>query len=1152
MLKAPVKKIFRIMAWTLGSVAGLVLGALVFLSLWLTPERLGTLVSGFASEYLEADTRIGSIDVSVWSTFPTIEVSVDDAAVVSRRMRRLPDSVRAVLPADADTLVTFRSFRGAVNPFALLGGRVSVRSVEADALRLNLVALNDSVNNYDIVPPGEEKKEESELPHISVGSLRLTNPRPITYYSAADNAAARIEMSQAGLLERRQDTYDLTLKGKLWFSADRLRVLEGFPFCFSGNLKMAFKPLKITLERYGITLGNVQSHIDLDMQLSGKDLGVTALTCDISPFQLLRLFAYLPASMLPDLTGLESDMVVKGSVRLTEPYRFSSSSLPSLEVKMEVPDSYMRYTLSGIGTLDINRIGMAARLDFNGTDVNASRLFLDRFEVSGEGMMIQMSGTVDSLMGNPRVEADLKAAADLTHVMPYMHLPAGMTIGGRFRCDVNSRFTVADIMEPRPASIYLEGTADLLGFHYSDAAGTRVDSRTARLVFGSHVRKAGSYSLDAGMLALQGTADTVTFTMPDMRLRAGGISFTGGSTRDMLTSRIGKGMPVLPFGMEIGARSLYAFTVADSMTVNARSIRLNGAVQRYENKADVPKFITGLHVGTLLYRDPLTYGRFQDLQGNLTMHLNPVKPGKSRYQQRYDSIAARNPGLSPDSIARLARRKRPPRTAVQQASTLSLTLDRPLRRLIRQWDMSGSIKVVSGAFATYIYPALTLLNGLDMDFTLDRINLHNVSLHSQDNGLRLQGSISNLRQLMLGGRRTPVVVRLDAHADTININQMAATYAAGQRLEYSITHGGAAPPPDLLAVKEAGAATLSPQDTIPILVPRNLDAEIQISADRSMYTNLHIYDIAAMIMVKQGALNVDSLRARTDFGSAYLNLIYSTRDIDDINASIDLGFDRIDVVTFFQRFHTLLEMMPDMANLSGYVSAKVAGSVNLFPTMDLNLPSLKAVIDVRGSGLSVTQDAFIRKVARMLLIRKKGPLIIDDMIVQASIHDNMIELYPFIFQCERYKLGLLGENDFNGNMYYHVSVLRSPIPFRFGINIYGTFDKYKIRFGGAKYKPDQAVRIMHLVDDKRINLVQQMKGFMAEFIRKAAMSNVPSPGNDLLKRGDKNPAGGGDAESLFPEGPIRALLKNKESIKAAADKKTQDEAAAKNKKGKRK
>ena len=37
---------------------------------------------------------------------------------------------------------------------------------------------------------------------------------------------------------------------------------------------------------------------------------------------------------------------------------------------------------------------------------------------------------------------------------------------------------------------------------------------------------------------------------------------------------------------------------------------------------------------------------------------------------------------------------------------------------------------------------------------------------------------------------------------------------------------------------------------------------------------------------------------------------------------------------------------------------------------------------------------------------------------------------------------------------YHISVLKSPIPFRLGVNIFGTLDKFKFRIGRARYKSE--------------------------------------------------------------------------------------------------
>lgn len=46
----------------------------------------------------------------------------------------------------------------------------------------------------------------------------------------------------------------------------------------------------------------------------------------------------------------------------------------------------------------------------------------------------------------------------------------------------------------------------------------------------------------------------------------------------------------------------------------------------------------------------------------------------------------------------------------------------------------------------------------------------------------------------------------------------------------------------------------------------------------------------------------------------------------------NVALDTINVVTFFKRFHTLLEMMPEMKNLSGNVSVEAKGGSSSSPT----------------------------------------------------------------------------------------------------------------------------------------------------------------------------------------------------------------------------
>ena len=95
--------------------------------------------------------------------------------------------------------------------------------------------------------------------------------------------------------------------------------------------------------------------------------------------------------------------------------------------------------------------------------------------------------------------------------------------------------------------------------------------------------------------------------------------------------------------------------------------------------------------------------------------------------------------------------------------------------------------------------------------------------------------------------------------------------------------------------------------------------------------------------------------------------------------------------------------------------------------------------------------------------------------VDLMVKDNKMEMFPFTFDIDRYRLGVFGSNDLNLNFNYHIAVLKSPLPFRFGINVKGNPDDYKVRFGGSKYKEGMAAESIGLVDTMRVNLISQIQ-----------------------------------------------------------------------------
>jgi hypothetical protein len=178
-----------------------------------------------------------------------------------------------------------------------------------------------------------------------------------------------------------------------------------------------------------------------------------------------------------------------------------------------------------------------------------------------------------------------------------------------------------------------------------------------------------------------------------------------------------------------------------------------------------------------------------------------------------------------------------------------------------------------------------------------------------------------------------------------------------------------------------------------------------------------------------------------------------------------------------------------LRDFSGVISADIAATSNITRSMDIDMPSLQAAIKLSGDSLVLIDPETFKIMSKWLMFKDKNKNVIDHMDVQLTVEDNVMQLYPFIFDFDRYRLGVQGSNDLAMNFNYHVAVLKSPIPFKFGINIKGNTDKYKIRLGRAKLNEKTALQIA-ATDTTRVNLVHQIQNVFRRGVRTANFARV--------------------------------------------------------------
>lgn len=1028
--------LLRPLLWVVGGVVVLCVLACVALNLYLTPRRLAAIASDYAGKYLDADIRMKSMSFTLWSSFPTFELNIDSAVIISRRMQRLSAAQRSQLPCDCDTLATFGNFSGSINPLRLLYGRISVNRLHIKGLRLNLVALNDSVDNYSILPYTKPDKP-FVMPRFEAGHVCFTDLKPLTYYSAATQASALVNISKATMAAGGRNSYQLDLKGRFSLKVEKLTLLRQFPFNFSGTARVRFSPFRLFFNRFNVALGNVRSQVNMSMLLGDNKSQLTAMSYEVNSFNLMQLFMYLPKRWLPAPSAVRSNVSLEASVRLTKPYRFSSETLPSFVADLRVPDSWLCYPAPA-GVVKVRDIGMNAALLFDGDNINNSSFNIYRLSMAAAGMQAVMRGRVTNLFGTPFVEVEADASADLKAVASLLpRMPASASLRGSLKAHLASAFSASPQVLQNPSRIPVTGVASLrnVAAAINKDASFSVSGKSASLAFATR----------NSMLHVEALANGISVTTPDLN------SMSARRVRLKMDAPLADLQNSATLSAELYRMSA---SVADSMHLALADLRIQGTL----NHGTLSASLSG---SRLLFADSLRRGLLGKLSCSASADLKKI----------FGTGAKRR--------------------------TVSGLLPRSLH-----------LTAANGTFITPEYPTPVRLADLAVTLTPQQLAVQRLRLASQSNSFLLSGCLDNYLSLsnIADTTHTPTAdATFFLQADTVDINQIAGTLMAGKQL-MALLGGTTATPatPDTLP---------SPSPSGALLLPRFLNAQFKLKVKNITYTSLNVRDVTAAMRLQNGIFSLDTIHAGTDFGTAHANAVYKAADALNMGVKCAVWLDSINVVAFFRQFHTLLEMMPQMSNLSGMVSASAQGEFDIFPDMVMNLPSLTATVTTSGRELKVHQSKFIHRICRALLIHTADDLHIHNIDVRATIHDNQLELYPFIFEMNRYKLLFAGENDFAGNLYYHVGILHSPLPLHFGVNITGTFNKYHIRIGRARFRQYRAMRQMQLLQHHKINIITELKWFAAKFMQKAAdadrttaripgtgsSSGTPSGADELLR-----------------------------------------------------
>jgi hypothetical protein len=271
--------------------------------------------------------------------------------------------------------------------------------------------------------------------------------------------------------------------------------------------------------------------------------------------------------------------------------------------------------------------------------------------------------------------------------------------------------------------------------------------------------------------------------------------------------------------------------------------------------------------------------------------------------------------------------------------------------------------------------------------------------------------------------------------------------------------------------------TAGTADSVPALIvlPGNLTADIALDASGIRYKELDISSLKAKMAIRERCAQLTEASMRSNMGGFNLDAFYATKSKNDIRTGFCLDITDVTSEKVIMLMPELGEMMPMIGSIKGMLNCEIAATASLDTAMNIIMPSVNGIARLSGNNLSISDDEVYTAVAKKLMFKNKKKGEIDELIVEGIIKENRVEVFPFILKLDRYTLGLSGVQNMDMSYKHHISVLRSPIIIRLGLNMSGPdYDHMKFRIGKAKYKINKLPSFASVIDQTKEELKQSI------------------------------------------------------------------------------
>lgn len=1057
--KRKTKKILIRVGLTLaGILAILVVAITIILNTVATPKRITPILLELSKKYIKSEVKCEAVDITLFSTFPNLGVSLQNGSISTQ----------------TDTLLEFDRFMVAVNPMAFLfNKKIIIKQLEIE--NADIYAHVDTLGqaNWDIFISNDSTKTAPQdtsafvMPELNINNIRLRNVN-LTYDDLQEDIFVMVDslnMRLKGNLSKQHADLSLgmhttgitsyyhgqTFTKELPFSfhttLSRDRILKTLAI-EKGTVKVGALELKTngTLERDTIP---GLTNIDVDFSLNASSLA------DI-------------IKMIPeDVSDISSKLVAEGKIESIGKLsgKLGQGQYPLVTLSLQLADG----TLASVKhpknpfiedfDLDFNTL-------FDLSGAQPSSLELKNLYLQTISSKLTAKGEFDNLLTKPTINAQAKADINFTQIAEKLPLD-GMKMGGKVDFDFSAKCVLDDILASDYGKIDANGVINVKDVKFNHTAENfTFYTSNANIALGSYVKDSVVRDAPKSLLRSKIVLDTLNLNWKnEMVANSSRVSALVTTSPPKDTSSIA---PVMVGGRIKNLR----FVMGDSIRI--RGVHAIGGIniRPRPDVSNLPEISGSISIDTLM-------GRVYEIAGRINKAAFKLKLNKQQIRQRGGRAYAR------DTTLTRAQRDSIRKSRLDPTTNVSFQIEsQEAKDILRNWDISGNFSSKDMSVRTPYFPIPIRMRESDMTFTANTLNLNKAHMRFGSSDFTLKGEVDGIRRALLYNGKVSAKMTLDA--DSIDFNELIKAAISGS--EYGQKSFSERDSISSVVLDESNSIALN-KDTAALgtfVVPRNLDIEFNSRIRNAKFNDITLKSARGRIILRDQAIHLPRLMINSDIGSASMTMVYKAPDTKGAHLGVEFGVKRIDVKELINAMPMIDELAPMLRSFEGVVDCNMTAVTELDSMMNVRLPQTTASCYLSGQNLVLLDGETFAEISKMLMFKNKNRNQIDSVSVEMILEDEKLMIFPFQISMDRYNAAVGGIQNLDMSFDYHITVLKSPIPFKLGLNISGTPEKMKIRLGKAKYKDMFTVAREKKLDKTPINLREEMDAKLRQSIQDIA------------------------------------------------------------------